>query len=88
MKYDDMLKNQGPGLMDLLQTMARATPMAQVIILTVDGRRIACLGPVIHAPHAGLSVDNVQEIEFGEIIPMALAAQLMSGEFVRGQGVQ
>ena len=88
MKYDDMLKDRGPGLMDLLQTMARATPMAQVIILTVDGRRIACLGPVIHAPPAGLSVDTVQEIEFGEIIPMALAAQLMSGEFVRGQGVQ
>jgi len=88
MKYDDMYKNQRPGPMDLLQTMARASPMAQVIILTIDGQRIACLGPIIHAPHVGLSINNVQEIEFGEIIPMAIAAQLMSGEFARGQGVQ
>jgi len=81
-------KNQGPRPGDLLQAMAHATPMAQVIILTIDGQRIACLGPVIHAPFAGLSVDTVQEIEFGEIIPTTLAAQLMSGEFFRRLGVQ
>ena len=52
MKYDDMTKDQGLGLMSLLQTMANAAPMAQVIILTIDGRRVAVLGPVVHAPHA------------------------------------
>jgi hypothetical protein len=88
MKYDDMIKDQGPGIMSLLQAMANTTPMAQVIILTIDGRRVAFLGPVTHAPHAGLQVGDVQEVEFGEIIPMALAAQLMSGEFAKGQGVQ
>lgn len=88
MKYDDMTKDQGPGLMSLLQTMANTAPMAQVIILTIDGRRVAFLGPVVHAPHAGIQVDNVQDVEFGEIIPMALAAQLMNGEFAKGQGVQ
>lgn len=88
MKYDDMIKDQGPGIMGLLQAMANAAPMAQVIILTIDGRRVAFLGPVTHAPHAGIQVGDVQEVEFGEIIPMALAAQLMSGEFAKGQGVQ
>ena len=84
MKYN----NQGPRAGDLLQAMAHATPMAQVIILTIDGQRIACLGPVIHAPHAGLNIENIQGIEFGEIIPTTLAAQLMSGEFFRRLGVQ
>lgn len=88
MKYDDMIKDQGPGIMGLLQAMANAAPMAQVIILTIDGRRVALLGPVVHAPHAGIQASDVQEVEFGEIIPMALAAQLMSGEFAKGQGVQ
>ena len=58
--------------------------MVQVIVMTIDGHKVVCLGPVLHVPPLGLNVGDVQEIEFGEVIPAKLAAQLFNGEFTSG----
>lgn len=63
-------------------------PMVQVVCLTIDGRKVVCLGPVLHVPPLGLHVGEIQEIEFGELIPAHLAARLLDGEFTQGMGVQ
>ena len=54
-------------------------PMVQVIVMTINGHKVVCLGPTLHAPHLGLHVGEVQEIEFGEIIPAHLAVRLLDG---------
>lgn len=63
-------------------------PMVQVVCLTIDGQKVVCLGPVLHVPPAGVHVGEIQEIEFGELIPAHLAARLLDGEFTQGMGVQ
>lgn len=61
-----------------------ATAMVQVVCLTIDGKKVVCIGPVLHVPPLDIYVGEVEEIEFGELMPAALAAELLSGEFVRG----
>lgn len=63
-------------------------PMVQVVCLTIDGRKVVCLGPVLHVPPAGLHVGDIQEIEFGELIPAHLAARLLDGAMSESMGVQ
>jgi hypothetical protein len=63
-------------------------PMVQVICLTIDGRKVVCLGPVLHVPPLGLHVGDIQEIEFGEMIPANLAAKLLDGSMSEGMGLQ
>lgn len=63
-------------------------PMVQVICLTIDGRKVVCLGPVLHVPPLGLHVGDIQEIEFGEMIPANLAARLLDGSMSEGMGLQ
>lgn len=63
-------------------------PMVQVICLTIDGRKVVCLGPVLHVPPAGLLVGDIQEIEFGELVPAHLAARLLDGAMSHAMGVQ
>jgi hypothetical protein len=62
--------------------------MVQVVCLTVDGKKIVCLGPVLHLPSAGVLVGEVQEVEFGELIPADMAANLLNGDLSRWMGVQ
>lgn len=88
MTNEDLIKGQEPGLTGLLQALASATSYVQVICLTINGRKVLCLGPVVHAPRAGILVGEVQEIEFGELLPAELAARLISGEFSQGMGLQ
>lgn len=63
-------------------------PAVQVLILTIDGKQFACLGPVIHVPSLGLVVEDVQSIEFGEVLPASLAAQMIDGTLRKGDEVQ
>lgn len=62
--------------------------MVQVICLTIDGQKVVCLGPVLHAPHLDLHVGQVQEVEFGEMLPATLAARLVNGDLAASMGVQ
>lgn len=75
------------SLLDLLQYAQSPQPV-QVITLTIDNTRVLCLGPVVHAPPLGIQVKDVQEIEFGEIIPAKLAIELLSGDFRGGKELQ
>ncbi len=60
----------------------RAT--VQVLVLTINGHKVVCLGPVLHVPPLGIHVGDVQEIEFGEIIPAHLAVKLLDGSLAGG----
>ena len=62
--------------------------LIQMIVLTIDGRQVVCLGPVLHVPSAGVHVGEVQNIEFGEVIPAQMAAHLVGGGFSQSMGVQ
>jgi hypothetical protein len=72
----------------LIRELAATMQMVQVICITIDGVKVMCLGPVLHVPPAGLFVGDVQEIEFGELVPGHLAARLLDGEYSKSMGVQ
>lgn len=63
-------------------------PMVQVLCLTICNQKVLCLGPVLHVPPIGLNVGEIQEIEFGELIPAYLAARLLDGSMSHGMGLQ
>jgi hypothetical protein len=48
-------------------------PMVQVVIITAGGQKYALLGPV-------MACAEVTEIEFGDLIPMQVAAKMLSGD--------
>jgi hypothetical protein len=48
--------------------------MVQVVIITAGGQKYALLGPVIE------DREEVTEIEFGDLIPMQVAAKMLSGD--------
>ena len=48
-------------------------PMVQVVIITAGGQKYALIGPVMEC-------GEVTEIEFGDLIPMPVAAKMLSGE--------
>jgi hypothetical protein len=73
---------------DLLRELANTAHMAQVVCLTIDGVKVMLLGPVLHVPTAGIYVGNVQEIEFGELVPAPLAARMLDGGFSKSMGMQ
>ena len=72
----------------LLRDLANTVHMVQAVCITIDGRKVICIGPVLHVPEAGIHVGTIQEIEFGELIPAHLAAKLLDGGFSVSMGVQ
>ena len=82
------LQDEEAKVPELLWMGLEPRPMVQVICLTINGHKVLCLGPVVHAPPAGILVGEVQDIEFGELLPANLAARLLSGEFSQGMGLQ
>ena len=72
----------------LLRELANTLHMVQVVCITIDGAKVVLLGPVLHVPTAGIHVGNIQEIEFGELIPAHMAAKLLDGGFSDSMGVQ
>jgi hypothetical protein len=53
--------------------------MVQVVIITAGGLKYALIGPVIQDPRVH-GFEEVTEIEFGELLPMEVAAKMLSGE--------
>lgn len=72
----------------LLRELVATAHMVQVVCLTINGSKVICLGPVLHVPPAGLMVGDIEEIEFGELIPAHLAARLLDGGFSDSMAVQ
>jgi hypothetical protein len=61
-------------------------PMVQVVIITAGGVKYALIGPVIQDPRA-TDFGEVTEIEFGDLIPLEVAAKMLAGEHKEALGV-
>jgi len=61
-----------PSLQDIVEALG-PRPMVQVVIMTAGGQKYALIGPV-------MACADVTEIEFGELLPMEVAAKMLSGE--------
>jgi len=61
-----------PSLAEIVQALD-PRPMVQVVIITAGGTKYALIGPVIDC-------GEVTGIEFGELMPMDVAAKMLSGE--------
>ena len=72
----------------LMRELAKTLSMVQVVCITIDGTKVVLLGPVLHVPTAGIHVGDIQEIEFGELVPAHLAAKMLDGGFSESMGVQ
>jgi hypothetical protein len=73
-----------PLLQDIVEALG-PRPMVQIVILTVNGTQCALIGPVVQDPRA-TELSNVTAIEFGDLIPLQLAAKMLSGEYRDGLG--
>ena len=61
-----------PSLAEIVQALDPRA-MVQVVIITAGGQKYALIGPV-------MDCGEVTEIEFGELMPMDVAAKMLSGE--------
>lgn len=59
--------------------------MVQVVIITAGGVKYALIGPVIQDPRA-TEFGEVTEIEFGDLLPLEVAAKMLSGEHKEALG--
>lgn len=75
-----MTERLGPYLQEVMEALGSRT-MVQVVILTAGGQKYALIGPVIQDL-------EVTEIEFGDLIPLEVAARMLSGEHRRWLGTQ
>ena len=73
-----------PSLQDILEVLG-PRPMVQVVILTAGGVKYALIGPVIQDPRA-TEFGEVTEIEFGDLIPLEVAAKMLAGEHKEALG--
>jgi len=67
-----------PSLQDIVEALEPRT-MVQVVIITAGGMKYALIGPVIQDPRTK-GFNQVTEIEFGDLMPMHVAAKMLSGE--------
>ena len=71
-----------PSLAEIVQALDPRA-MVQVVIITAGGQKYALIGPVIQDPRVH-GFEEVTEIEFGELMPMDVAAKMLSGEHRQG----
>jgi hypothetical protein len=69
-----------PFLQDMVEALGSRT-MVQVVILTAGGQKYALIGPVMNG-------EDITEIEFGDLLPIEVAAKMLSGEHRRWLGTQ
>ena len=67
-----------PTLQEIVEALG-PRPMVQVVIITAGGHKYALIGPVIQDPRTA-GFEQVTEIEFGELMPMDVAAKMLSGD--------
>ncbi len=68
-----------PSLQDIVEALG-PRPMVQVVILTAGGQKYALIGPV-------MTCAEITDIEFGELMPMEVAAKMLSGDHKEWLGV-
>ena len=69
-----------PSLADIVEALDPRA-MVQVFIITAGGTKYALIGPVMDCV-------EVTDIEFGELMPMEVAAKMLSGEHRQWLGGQ
>jgi len=71
-----------PSLQDIVEALG-PRQLVQVVILTAGGQKYALIGPL-------MACADVTEIEFGELMPMHVAAKMLSGDHKEwlGTGLQ
>jgi hypothetical protein len=69
------------------RTTGHPTPLVQIIIITAGGTQYALLGPVIQDPQDP-EFATITEIEFGPILPLAVAGQMFSSEHLQSLGTE
>ena len=67
-----------PSLQDIVQAL-EPRAMVQIVVITAGGKKYALFGPVMNG-------GDVTEIEFGELMPMEIAAKMLSGEHLQWLG--
>jgi hypothetical protein len=65
-------------LQDIVEAL-EPRPMVQVVIITAGGQKYALVGPVIQDPQSQV-FNMVTEIEFGDLMPMHVAAKMLFGD--------
>ena len=68
-----------PSLADIVEALG-PRQLVQVVILTAGGQKYALIGPVMEC-------GEVTDIEFGELMPMDVAAKMLSGDHKEWLGV-
>ncbi len=68
-----------PSLQDIVEALGPRA-MVQVVIITAGGQKYALIGPV-------MACAEVTDIEFGELMPMEVAAKMLSGDHKEWLGV-
>jgi len=68
-----------PSLQDIVEALG-PRPMVQVVIITAGGQKYALIGPV-------MTYAEITDIEFGELMPMDVAAKMLSGDHKEWLGV-
>jgi len=75
-----------PTLQDIVEALEPRT-LVQVVIITAGGQKYALIGPVIQDPRTA-GFNAVTEIEFGDLMPMEVAAKMLSGDHRDWLGVR
>ena len=68
-----------PSLADIVEALG-PRQLVQVVIITAGGQKYALIGPV-------MDCGEVTDIEFGELMPMDVAAKMLSGDHKEWLGV-
>ena len=68
-----------PSLAEIVQALD-PRQLVQVVIITAGGQKYALIGPV-------MDCGEVTDIEFGELMPMDVAAKMLSGDHKEWLGV-
>ena len=68
-----------PSLQDIVEALG-PRQLVQVVIITAGGQKYALIGPVMDCA-------EVTDIEFGELMPMDVAAKMLSGDHKEWLGV-
>ena len=68
-----------PSLQDIVEALG-PRQLVQVVIITAGGQKYALIGPV-------MACAEITDIEFGELMPMDVAAKMLSGDHKEWLGV-
>jgi hypothetical protein len=73
----DRLK--APRFANILEMLAPPPKLVQLYLITVDGQQLLCVGPHLPPPKNHDNAYIVEDIQFGDPIPLDIAHRLLDG---------